>query len=79
MTVSAPSIPDQLAVSRNRLNLSLPISTPALRLGTGFVQDAQDAANETDYSIAVPDGAGTGYVVGGMLLGKYDRVAASKR
>ncbi|HEY6392427.1 MAG TPA: Ig-like domain-containing protein [Bryobacteraceae bacterium] len=59
------------AVARNHLNLTFPISTPALRIGTGFVQDAQDAANGTDYSIAVPDGAGTGYVVGGALLGKY--------
>jgi uncharacterized protein (TIGR03437 family) len=59
------------AVSRNHLSLTLPISTPALRIGTGFVQDAQDAANGTDYSIAVPDGAGTGYVVGGSLLSKY--------
>jgi uncharacterized protein (TIGR03437 family) len=59
------------AVSRNHLNLALPISTPALRSGTGFVQDAQDASNGTDYSIAVPDGAGTGFVVGGLVLSKY--------
>jgi len=68
-----PAIQQQFrdAVARNRLNLSFPISTPALRVGVGFVQDAQDAANGTDYSIAVPDAAGTGYVVGGLLLAKY--------
>jgi uncharacterized protein (TIGR03437 family) len=59
------------AVSRNHLNLSFPLPTPALRTGMGFVQDAQDAASGTNYSIAVPDGAGTGYVVGGGLLAKY--------
>src|ERR1700687_5628100 len=48
-----------------------PFPLPALRVGVGFVQDAQDAANGTDYSIAVPDAAGTGYVVGGLLLVKY--------
>jgi len=68
-----PAIQQQFrdAVARNHLNLALPISTPAIRIGTGFVQDAQDAASATDYSIAVPDGAGTGFVVGGQVLSKY--------
>ncbi len=68
-----PAIQQQFqdAVARNKLTLHLPIPTPVSRVGNGYLQNAQDAAGGNPYWLTVPDGAGTGYVVGGLLLSKF--------
>jgi uncharacterized protein (TIGR03437 family) len=62
----------QAAVLRDKLSVSLPAASAALRVGNGYVQQLQSTdATPVTYLIAVPDGSSTGYVVSGPILAAY--------
>jgi uncharacterized protein (TIGR03437 family) len=60
----------QDALTRNKITAQLPVAGPALRLGSGYVQAVQ-ASDGTTWWIAQSDKVGTAYVVGGLILEKY--------
>jgi uncharacterized protein (TIGR03437 family) len=62
----------QSAVLRDKLSIALPAASPALRVGSGYVQQLQSTdATPVTYLIAVADGSSTGYVVTGAILAAY--------
>jgi uncharacterized protein (TIGR03437 family) len=62
----------QAAVQRDKLSISLPAASSALRVGNGYIQQFQSTdATSVSYLVAVPDGASTGYVVTGAILAAY--------
>ncbi len=60
----------QDAVSRDNLNVVLPVASGVTRLGAGYVQQLAGSSG-TIYLVAVPDSTNAGYVVTGALLTQY--------
>jgi len=63
----------QNALARNQLTASLPVPVPAVREGSGYVQDVTVvmASGTATVLIAESDQAATAYVVSGALLARY--------
>jgi uncharacterized protein (TIGR03437 family) len=62
----------QAAIARNRITVQIPVSGPAVRAGSGYVQMVESTgANAAVYMIAEADQAGVAYVVGGAVLTRY--------
>jgi uncharacterized protein (TIGR03437 family) len=62
----------QDALTRNKITVVTPVSSPAVRVGNGYVQMVQSAdPSGAIYMLAESDAAGTAYVVGGALLAAY--------
>jgi len=59
------------AVTRNRLEVRLPASSPVRRLAAGFVQDLTSADGAVRYLLAKPDSLAAAYVLTGALLARY--------
>jgi uncharacterized protein (TIGR03437 family) len=60
------------ALTRNRLNIVIPVPSPAARVGNGYVQMVQSAdASGAVYMLAESDAVGTAYVVAGAQLAAY--------
>jgi uncharacterized protein with LGFP repeats len=63
----------QAALTRNQISVQIPVSSPAVRAGNGYVQMVQssDPNAPAVYMIAEADQAGAAYVVGGGVLARY--------
>ncbi|MBS1858168.1 MAG: hypothetical protein JST11_22545 [Acidobacteria bacterium] len=61
----------QDALTRNNIAAQIPVAAPASRVGNGYVQVVQ-AANGSTYWLAESDAIGAAFVVGGLILQKYD-------
>jgi uncharacterized protein (TIGR03437 family) len=62
----------QAALTRNKISVEIPVSDPAVRAGSGYVQMVESSGtNAAVYMIAEADQAGTAYVVGGAVLTRY--------
>ncbi len=64
----------QDAVSRNRLTLRLPAQSSVQRVGSGYVQEVQDADTSSRILLAKPDSVAVAYAVGGALLARYEEL-----
>jgi uncharacterized protein (TIGR03437 family) len=62
----------QDALTRNRLAPLIPVAGPAMRVGNGYVQVVQSADGGSTYWIAESDKIGSAFVVGGVILERYD-------
>ena len=63
----------QDAVSRDKLSVQVPAASPAVRAGSGYVQQLLSTGmTPVPYLVAVPDGSITGYVVTGGILAQYN-------
>ena len=62
----------QDALARNRITVQFPVAGPAVRVGNGYVQTVQSADGGSTYWVAQSDKIGSAYVLGGILLDKYD-------
>jgi uncharacterized protein (TIGR03437 family) len=63
----------QDAVNRDKLSVQLPAAAPALRVGSGYVQQLLSTAMmPVTYLVAVADGSINGYVVTGAILAQYN-------
>ena len=59
----------QAALTRDQIAVQLPIPSPAVRVGNGYIQMVQSAdASAATYILAESDSVGTAYVVGGAVL-----------
>jgi uncharacterized protein (TIGR03437 family) len=61
----------QDALTRNRISVQLPVAGPALRVGGGYVQTVQ-SSDGSAYFVAQSDKIASAYVIGGLILEKYD-------
>jgi uncharacterized protein (TIGR03437 family) len=63
----------QDVITRDKLSIQLPAASPALRVGSGYVQVLLSTGMApVTYLVAVADGSITGYVVSGSLLAQYN-------
>ena len=62
----------QDALTRNRITPQIPVPAPAARVGNGYVQAIQSADGGATYWLAEADNVGSAFVVGGLILSKYD-------
>lgn len=63
----------QDAITRDKLSVQLPAASPAVRVGSGYVQQLLSTGmTPVPYLIAVADGSITGYVVTGAILAQYN-------
>ena len=63
----------QDALTRNKVAVQLPVSSPAARVGSGYVQMVQSASTDAPavFMLAKPDQLGTAFLVAGALLARY--------
>ncbi len=68
----------QDALTRNKISVQLPISSPAVRVGNGYIQMVQSAdASAATYIVAQSDTVGTAYVVGGAVLAAWQSMGGA--
>ena len=63
----------QDALARNQVSAQIPVSAPAARVGSGYVQMVQSSSPEAPvvFLLAKADQAGTAYLVAGAMLARY--------
>ncbi|MCX6628563.1 MAG: hypothetical protein NTW28_13130, partial [Candidatus Solibacter sp.] len=66
------------ALTRNRISVQPPIPSPAVRVGSGYIQMVQaDDASAATYILAQSDKVGTAYVVGGAVLAVWQSMGGA--
>jgi uncharacterized protein (TIGR03437 family) len=63
----------QAALARNKISVQVPVSSPAVRVGNGYVQMVQssDPNAPAVFMIAQSDQSATAYIAGGAVLARY--------